>query len=108
LIYGLEILQEIGVESDVIKTSPNNLFQSEVFAQTFADLSGLPLEFYFTDGAVGAARAAGVGAGIYNSHHEAFEGLKLVKSLEPRQNSSLKESYRDWKSVLQKQLSSNT
>ena len=41
------------------------------------------LELYDTDGAQGAARGAGLGAGIFASEEEAFLGLTKLQTLAP-------------------------
>ena len=44
-----------------------NMFLSPLFARAFADVTGAAVELYETDGAQGAARGAGVGAGVFGS-----------------------------------------
>ncbi len=57
-------MQDLGVEIKVIRAGKANMFLSPVFCQTLSDISGATIELYNTDGAQGAARGAGVGAGI--------------------------------------------
>jgi xylulokinase len=59
-----------------------------------------------TDGSIGAARGAGVGAGIYKSFGEAFSTLKSVETVEPDQanRDSYLKAYSDWKAVLLKNM----
>ena len=82
------------------------LFLSPVFAGAFATVSDSVVELYNTDGSQGAARGAGVGAGIYSSCREAFTGLKKTRIVEP--DKSLKQSYADaygrWLEVLRRKL----
>ncbi|UCD52912.1 MAG: carbohydrate kinase, partial [Phycisphaerales bacterium] len=61
---------------------------------------------YNTDGSQGAARGAGIGAGLYGCPEDAFTGLEPVKTIEP--NAGLKDAYRaayaNWEKVLKQQL----
>jgi xylulokinase len=63
--YGLDIMRENGMSPSIIRAGKANLFLSELFAQSFADFTGVPVELYQNDGSVGAAIGAGIGAGIY-------------------------------------------
>ena len=79
------------------------MFRSPVFRDTFASVTGAVIELYETDGAEGAARAAGVGAGHYQSHDEAFRGLKRLAVVEPdtANPGAYQEAYQHWLSALQ-------
>jgi xylulokinase len=59
------------------------MFLSPLFAQAFATVTGTCVELYDTDGSVGAARGAGIGAGIYKNAQEAFVGLDCTKVIRP-------------------------
>jgi len=100
--YGLEIMKSIGVKPNVIRAGNANMFLSPIFRETLAGISGATIELYDTDGAAGAAKAAGVGVGIYSSFNEAFASLKKMNVIEP--NISMKNQYRDayyrWKKQL--------
>jgi len=102
LNYGFEILQEMGLKSDVIRAGHANLFLSPLFREAFVNTTGVRLERYDTDGAKGAALGAGVGAGVYKTFEEAFKGLKLIGSEEP--SAELREqylkAYEGWKNKL--------
>ncbi len=56
-MYGIEIMQNIGLAVDRIHAGRANMFLSPVFRQTLADVSGATIELYDTDGSVGAAKA---------------------------------------------------
>lgn len=84
LAYGSEVLDELGAGPKVTRAGRANLFLSDRFCQAFAQLTGAPLELYDTDGAQGAARAAGVGAGAFASHAEALAGVEEIGRFEPR------------------------
>jgi xylulokinase len=61
---------------------------------------------YTTDGAQGAARGAGVGAGIFKDFEEAFSGLKKLKIVEPDINliDQYTDVYGEWKNKLEMML----
>ncbi len=81
--YGIEVMQSVGMTPRIIRAGKANMFLSEVFRTTLATAIGAQIELYDTDGSVGAARGAGIGAGIYRSFAEAFEALAHVGSTEP-------------------------
>jgi xylulokinase len=102
LVYGIEIMNETGIEADVIRAGKANMFLSRVFTETLAGTTGAVVELYNTDGAEGAARGAGIGAGIYKSFDAAFKNLKRVDVVnipEPKQN-EYKAAYSKWKKDL--------
>ena len=78
----------------------------EMVFQAFATITGASVELYNTDGAQGAARAAGLGAGIYKNTDEAFVGLHTVKTIDPDTNTQqqYQEAYQKWLSYLHKEL----
>jgi len=59
---------------------------SPLFGTAFATVTAATVELYNTDGSQGAARGAGVGAGIYKDFTEAFSGLRKIKTIEPDPN----------------------
>jgi xylulokinase len=65
------------------------------------------VELYNTDGSQGAARGAGIGAGIYKGPQDAFVGLAPVKTIEPNKKlaSAYRAAYEKWEEVLKHQLS---
>jgi len=91
LKYGFDILQEMGLETNVIRAGHANMFLSQVFREAFVNTIGAPLELYNTDGATGAAIGAGVGGGIFGSTEAAFKGLKSIRVEKP--NIELTEQY---------------
>ena len=104
--YGMEIMKETGINLKVIRAGHANLFLSPVFREALAGVTGASIELYNTDGSQGAARAAGVGAGIYHSPEEAFGGLNRINTVEPsaQTNGLYAEAYNLWKEQLDKQL----
>ncbi|WP_231465367.1 MULTISPECIES: xylulokinase [unclassified Pedobacter] len=102
--YGLDIMRENGMQPKVIRAGRANLFLSDVFAQTFVDVTGIRLELYENDGSVGAAIGAGIGAGIFKSPEEAFSQHKMIGHLEPKNSLDYEGIYKEWKQVLINQL----
>lgn len=100
--YGIDIMKGIGVHPEVIRSGKANLFLSPVFRQTLSTICGAKIELYDTDGALGAARGAALGAGIYHDRQETFASLKVVDVVEPQpeHRESLEESYRRWTTSL--------
>ena len=100
--YGMEVMQEIGMDISVIRAGNANMFLSPLFRETLASISGAQIELFDTDGAAGAAKAAGMGAGIYASNEEAFSSLKKIATVEPDEKNSTQyqEAYQRWKSLI--------
>lgn len=105
-IYGMEIMQDMGLDVGVIKVGNDNLFQSEIFATTIASVIGCEIHMVDTTGAVGAAKAAGVSAGLYNSLEEAFAQMETIKVYQSAADPApYKAGYAIWKSDLEKIIS---
>jgi len=102
--YGLDIMREIGMKPSIIRAGKANLFLSEVFAQIFVDVTGVPVELYENDGSVGAALGAGIGAGIYKTYQEAFINQEKIVLLEPKNSSEYEIIYNEWNNLLFKEL----
>lgn len=81
--YGLDIMRTLGLAPEVIRAGAANLFLSPLFRQTLATLTGARIELFNTDGALGAARGAALGAGYYRSREEAFASLRRLETVEP-------------------------
>ena len=79
-----------------------NMFLSPLFRDTLASVSGATIELFDTDGSVGAAKGAGIGAGIYKDHNEAFASLERVSVIEPdtKNGEQYKEAYETWRNRL--------
>ncbi len=102
--YGMDIMQSIGINASVIRAGKANMFLSPVFRETLAGVSGAAIELYNTDGSVGAARGAGIGAGYYQSFEEAFSNLKKLEVVEPdgSKSAQYEEAFGNWKNQLEK------
>lgn len=109
LVYGMEIMEETGIETKVIRAAKANMFLSPIFRETLAGVTGATIEMYDTDGSLGAARGAGVGAGFYKSFHEAFKNLEKVGEvhLDETARAPYKKAYEAWKKRLEVLLAGN-
>ena len=98
--YGIEIMQGMGMEMNKIHAGHANMFLSPIFRNTLAGVTGATIELYDTDGSVGAAKGAGMGAGIYKDNNEAFATLEKLQVIEPVEadRAAYAEAYERWKS----------
>jgi xylulokinase len=83
LRYGLDIMTEMGLPVDTVRAAHANMFQSPVFREAFATVTGTTVELIRTDGAEGAARGAGLGAEVFSAPDEAFAGLERLRTEAP-------------------------
>ena len=102
--YGMEIMQQMGMDIKKIHAGKANMFLSPLFRNTLAGVSGATIELYETDGSVGAAKGAGIGAGIYADHDEAFATLEKLQVIEPDavHRDEYQAAYAHWKETLGK------
>ena len=100
--YGMEVMKQMGMELKTIRAGKANMFLSPIFRDTLAGVTGATIELCDTDGSVGAARGAGIGAGIYADHREAFASLKKLQVIEPvaKNQSAYREAYERWLTFL--------
>lgn len=99
--YGIEIMLQMGMEIKTIKAGHANLFLSPLFRRTLAAVTGATIELYETDGSVGAAYGAGIGAGIYKDSDDAFKTLKKISTEAPVSDTeAYREAYELWKKRL--------
>lgn len=101
--YGMEVMQQMGMDICKIHAGNANMYLSSLFRETLAGVSGATIELYETDGSVGAAKGAGIGCGIYKNHTEAFETLKKLAVVEPddKHRAEYLQAYTQWKEKLQ-------
>ena len=101
--YGMEIMKDMGMDIKTIKAGHANLFLSPLFRRTLAAVTGASIELYKTDGSVGAAYGAGIGAGVYKDSDDAFKTLKLIATEAPVEDTAAyKKAYELWKAALAK------
>lgn len=100
--YGMEIMQQIGMNIRKIHAGKANMFLSDIFRKTLAGVSGATIELYETDGSIGAAKGAGLGCGLYSNPNEAFASLRKLSITEPEEKyrSKYLEAYSLWKERL--------
>jgi xylulokinase len=100
--YGLDIMRDNGITPNIIRAGHANLFKSNVFTEAFVNTLNVPVELYDVDGSVGAAKAGGIGAGLYTSAKEAFHYFKPIQIIEPTVSKKYDELYQHWLKSLQK------
>lgn len=102
LAYGMEAMKQMGMELNTICAGQANMFLSPIFRETLAAVTGATIELYNTDGSVGAAQGAGIGAGIYCDRRETFAALKRLQVVEPKQKhiAAYREAYERWREHL--------
>lgn len=103
-VYGMEVLNELGLHVNKLRVGNDNLFQSQVFSETISTLTHAPIEMLETTGAIGAARGAAFANGAFNSLAEAVSGDKLVKEYQPisKEYQAYSTAYENWKNNLLK------
>ena len=102
LHYGVEVMKAMGMDINTVRAGYANMFLSEVFSNVFVNAVGCGLELYNTDGATGAARGAGIGAGIYKNVDEAYSSMQKIKTYSPdkKQQDIYAGIYDKWKQQL--------
>ncbi|MHC4758732.1 MAG: xylulokinase [Planctomycetota bacterium] len=106
LNYGLAIMHDMSVKVETVRAGHANMFLSPLFAQAFANVTGAVVQLYNTDGSQGAARGAGIGAGIYKKYQDAFVGLDCKKTFEPdkKQADDYEIAFNKWTNILKSVL----
>lgn len=99
--YGLDIMRENKMNPAIIRAGKANMFLSPVFTEAFVNATGVPIELYETDGSIGAAIGAGIGAKVF-SEQEAFSKIKPLQLVEPDNKEIYNQLYMEWKEVLEK------
>jgi xylulokinase len=98
--YGLDIMKKNGIKPTVIRAGKANMFLSKTFVKAFVNTTAVPVELYNSDGSVGAAIGAGIGANFFATPAEAFTNMKAVEKIEPLQESIYNDAYQKWKESL--------
>ena len=105
-VYGMRIMKELGVELSTIRVGNDNMFQSHLFATTISTLTGATIEIHNTNGAVGAALASGVAAGLRPDLPSAVGEQEVLGRVTPRPDDlpALERAYAKWEKALQTAL----
>ena len=99
--YGMEILKSDGINANVIRAGNDNLFRSEIFANTVATLIQQEIEIYNTTGAIGAARAANLHKGDFESFAKTIMDNDHVMTFMPfKDKTPYLMAYNNWKKEL--------
>jgi xylulokinase len=103
LNHGLQIMAGMGMSVRTVRAGRANMFLSPLFRSAFATVTGATVELFNTDGAQGAARGAGIGAGIFGSEKDAFRGLDADDVIEPvpAEAAAYGDAYSRWVEILQ-------
>ena len=101
--YGLDIMKENGIEPVIIRAGKANMFLSEVFTSSFVNATGVAVELHQSDGSIGAALGAGIGAGFF-TEQDLSTNTKALKIIEPSGQEQYDELYQQWKAHLQTHL----
>ena len=106
LRYGIDVMNDMGLPIERVRAAHANMFLSPLFREAFATITGTPVDLLDTDGAEGAARGAGVGAGVFSDLDEAFSGLDSLSTVTPNpdQREAYEAAYRRWTERLDHEL----
>ncbi|MBI9041845.1 FGGY family carbohydrate kinase [Lutibacter sp.] len=105
-VYGMEILKSDGINVQVMRAGNDNLFRSEIFANTVATLIQHEIEIYNTTGAIGAARASGLHKGDFESYGNLIMENDHVMTFMPfKDKEPYLKAYQNWKKELELILS---
>lgn len=104
LKYGVDIMAEMGSPATVVRAGKANMFLSDVFTESFVNVTQTPVELYDTDGSKGAALGAGIGLGYFADPKDAFSRLTKLGTVEPdAQKAALyAELYGEWVTLLER------
>ncbi len=96
-VYGAEIMKNDNTDIKVMRTGNDNLFRSEIFANTIASLLGCEIEIYNATGAIGAARAASLVDGDFSKFAAYSSKNDFIKTHSPQNTiEPYVEAYQKW------------
>ncbi len=106
LRHGVEVMQSLGFGLSAVRAGDANLFKSRLFRRIFSSAVGARLLVFGTDGSQGAARGAGVGAGLYRTPEEAAGRLDVLDEIRPDPDLAARyeETYRRWRRAMDASL----
>lgn len=101
--YGIEIMTATGLAVKSIHAGNANLYLSPIFRQTVANICGASIMLSDSDGSVGAALGAGIGANLFKTRQEAFHGINCVTAVAPNADEiqPCQEAYNRWKRAVE-------
>ncbi|RNC88641.1 MAG: carbohydrate kinase [Allomuricauda sp.] len=99
-VYGFEIMQSDGIKPKVIRAGNDNLFRSEIFANTIATLIQQEIEIYNTTGAIGAARACTLHDHDYNTFSSFMRNDHVMTFVPLKDKTAHEQAYQNWKKEL--------
>ncbi|MBO9638397.1 MAG: carbohydrate kinase [Siphonobacter aquaeclarae] len=104
LKYGVDIMADLGSPAKVVRAGKANMFLSDVFAESFVNVTQTPVELYDTDGSKGAALGAGIGIGHFSDPKDAFSQLTRLGTVEPDAGKAAlyAELYGEWVVLLER------
>ena len=101
-VHGMEILKSDDIKVKVIRAGNDNLFRSEIFANTVATLIQHEIEIYNTTGAIGAARAANLHKGDFEAFGKTIMDNDHVMTFMPfKDKEPYLNAYENWKKELE-------
>ena len=105
LAHGLLGMREAGIPIASLKAGRANLFLSPLFRRTLATVAGVGVTLHSTDGALGAARGAGVGCGCFADLPAALAGLEVLghDAPDPALAAPLQDAFGRWRAALARQ-----
>ncbi len=104
-VYGMELLKKDTTVIDELRAGNDNLFQSAIFSTTIATLIDQEINIYNTTGAVGAARAAGLVDGDFDTYTKNINDNDYVMSYHPSKDiTAYKKAYHHWRNELEMTL----
>ena len=104
-VYGMDLLKKDKTVIDELRAGNDNLFQSSIFSTTIATLIDQEIKIYNTTGAVGAARAAGLLGGDFDTYIKNINDNDYVMSYHPSKDAAAyKEAYQQWRNELEMTL----
>ncbi|WP_435625301.1 xylulokinase [Flagellimonas sp.] len=100
-VYGIEIMKRDGIETKFIRVGNDNLFRSEIFANTIATLIGKEIEIYNTTGAIGAARACVLADGNKTKFESYMKNDHVMTFMPFKDSAPYEKAYMNWKKELE-------
>ncbi|MCE2789766.1 MAG: carbohydrate kinase [Saprospiraceae bacterium] len=101
---GMEKMADADIHVKSIRAGNDNLFQSTVFTSVIQAVSGVQVSVCDSNGAVGAAAGAAVGAGIISAEEWAASVRATPQPKPSTDYGKIHQAYQDWKNILFQQL----